>query len=124
MHEITTHHDGHGLNEGCIITAGERGPGGSAHEYTVVIDQPHGQRVRPLHIQFQCGPRFEEGSRTGVVSAAIYAIMIDHLEGFQSGPYPHPETQKQVDLLKECLASAKRRADERAARGVLGTYQK
>lgn len=37
MREITTHHDGHGLNESIEIEADDPGPGGASHHYNAVI---------------------------------------------------------------------------------------
>ena len=121
MRQITTHHDGHGLNESITILVDDTPINGASHVYEAVM--PPADR-HPLHIQFQCGPRNVEGSTPGVTEAVLYAILIDRLEGFQAGPYPCAANAEQLDALRGCLASTKGRADERAARNVLGTYAK
>lgn len=120
---ITTHHDGHGLNDAMVIIADERDAkaGNSSHHYYVVGPERFGS---PLQVQFQHGPRHVGGSTAGVTEAVLYAVLIDRLEGFQSGPFAHEENEIQLAALRTALASTKRRADERAARGVLGKAEK
>ena len=80
--------------------------------------------ANPLaRIQFQHGPRLADGSTPGITEAVLYAILIDRLEGFQAGPLACAANEEQLTHLRACLAAAKARADERAARGVLGTYR-
>ncbi len=128
MRLIFEHHDGHGLNDAITITCDEQDPngGGASHAYRATIQVHSGipfveAAAEPvLDIQFQHGPRHVEGSKPGVTEAVLYAILLDRLKAFQAGPFPHPENERQIAALEECLASTKRRADERAARGVLG----
>lgn len=123
MREITTHHDGHGLNESLRILADETGPGGASHLYRVILDKGVMEPKEVATIQFQEGPRNVEGSTPGITEAVLYSILMDRLQAFQAGPYPHPENAKQLQSLHEAMSSTKRRADERARRGVLGTNQ-
>lgn len=116
MREITTHHDGHGLNEDILVgTLDEPGPGGACHEY-VLVTGPN----TTGYLQFQKGPRDEYGSTPGVTEGAILAILIDRLESFQAGPYACEENAQTLYYLREALAWTKNRAHDRAARGVLG----
>ncbi|MGA9771683.1 MAG: hypothetical protein WBV94_21815 [Blastocatellia bacterium] len=119
MSEVTTHHDGHGLNESIVIVASEPGPGGASHFYDFMIE---GKRVAML--QFQEGPRNVEGSIPGVTTSAVIAALIDHLSGFQSGGLANAETSKAIKHLEMAMAQMKNRADNRAQRGVLGTMNK
>lgn len=119
MREITEHHDGHGLNESITIGADDLGPGGASHKYTLAIK---GEIVGK--VQFQEGPRNVEGSIAGVTEAALLAVLIDRLRSFQAGPYACRENAIQLTKLEEVLHWTKARADARAKRGVLGTYQK
>lgn len=121
MREITTHHDGHGLNESLGIKADEQDPnaGGASHDYSVCT-----QDNEVAHVQFQHGPRNVEGSVAGVTEAVLYAILIDRLQGFQAGPYACRENAIQLTKLEECLHWTKARADARAKRGVLGKNEK
>jgi len=116
MREITTHHDGHGLNESILIEAGEPGPGGASHEYQFSID---GNNVG--YLQFQLGPRNVEGSTPGLTTAAVMAALIDHLNGFQAGDLKNRETALAITKLEEAIHWVRHRADARANRGVLGT---
>ena len=129
---ITMHHDGHGLNEKITLNSDAPGPGGAPHSYEAWVvserirDDGSSKEIssRCLNLQFQEGPRNVEGSIPGITEAILYSIIIDRLEGFQAGPYSHPENDNQLKHLYACLASTKARADERAQRGVLGTYKK
>lgn len=116
---VTMHHDGHGLNESIKLVTDAPDKSGAAHFYKASIN---GSPV--AEVQFQQGPRNVEGSTPGITEGALYAILIDRLRGFQAGPYACRENAIQLTKLEECLHWTKARADERAARGVLGTNQK
>lgn len=124
VRQIETHHDGHGLNESLDIDCDDRDPngGGSSHRYTVTLSRhdPYCIANPVARIQFQQGPRNVEGSTPGITEAVLYAILIDRLEGFQAGPFACAANEEQLVHLRACLALTKARADERAARGVLG----
>lgn len=121
MPTIDHHHDGHGLNDIITIGCDERDPnsGGASHDYRLLIEVPGGT-LKVGRIQFQHGPRKEPGSTPGVTEAALLAILIDRLEGFQAGPYRCRENAIMLTKLQECLHWTRHRADERARRGVLG----
>lgn len=119
VRSVDTHHDGHGLNESINIDTDTPDASGAAHLYYLFID---GNSVG--HVQFQKGPRNVEGSTPGATEAAILAILIDRLKGFQAGPYACRENAIQLTKLEECLHWTKARADERAKRGVLGRNAK
>ncbi len=118
------HEDGLGLNDRLRIHADERDPngGGASHDYGVYYDlSGNGDHLlKVASIQFQHGPREAEGSVPGVTEAVLYAILIDRLEGFQAGPFACGENQRQLELLRECMAMTRDRAIMRAHRGVLG----
>lgn len=115
MREIDLHHDGHGLNESIRITADDADQSGASHSYELTINGEH-----VGGIQFQMGPRNVPGSIPGATEAALLAILIDRLRGFQAGPYSCRENAIQLTKLEETLHWTKARADERAKRGVLG----
>jgi hypothetical protein len=121
MSFITEHHDGHGLNESIVLRADTKDPqaGGASHRYLASI----GENCC-AEIQFQHGARTEPGSIPGITEAVLYAILLDRLRAFQAGPYACAANDDQIEWLEQCLASTKARADERAARGVLGKNQK
>ena len=115
MRAVTLHHDGHGLNEAIDITADPIADGGASHNYEFKI----GDRVVGV-IQFQKGPRNEIASTPGVTEAALLAVLIDRLQGFQAGPFACRENAIQLTKLEETLMWTKERANARARRGVLG----
>ena len=119
MRTLVDHHDGHGLNESITIGADGPGPGGASHRYTLTIGEH-----RVGFLQFQEGPRHVPESTPGATEAALLAILIDRLRGFQAGPYACRENAIQLTKLEETLHWARARADARAKRGVLGTYTK
>lgn len=121
---LTDHHDGHGLNESIVLAADEPGPGGASHCYRGYITAQDGATNHCLFVQFQEGPRNVEGSTPGLTEAALLAVLIDRLRGFQAGPYACRENAIMLTKLEECLHWTRARADARARRGVLGTYQK
>ncbi len=123
MRKITTHHDGHGLNEALEIEADDLGPGGASHFYNVSYVSNHIHYL-VAGIQFQYGPRDVEGSMAGLTEAAMLAILHDRLSKFQAGPYPCEENAEALRAVEEALGAVKRRSDARAERGVLGTYAK
>jgi hypothetical protein len=123
---IQTHHDGHGLNDLITIYADERDRekgGNGSHRYEALMPATGGERL-VLGIQFQHGPREVEGSDSGCTEAVLLAVLIDRLEGFQSGPYACEENEEQLGYLRAAMASTRKRADDRAARGVLGRNEK
>ena len=117
MREITDHHDGHGLNESIELFADalDTNGGGASHRYEAEIN---GQRV--LTLNFQQGPRNEEGSRSGVTEASLLAIVADRLRSFQAGPFSSRENALALTKVEEAMLWMKARADARAKRGVLG----
>jgi hypothetical protein len=117
------------LNNDLVITHDERDyerGGGASHEYTVrLTDRP--QTEAPLSsvatIQFQHGPRDEEGSTPGCTDQVLVAILIDRYESFQAGPYACRENAIVITKLQETLHWMRHRAIERAERGVLGKLE-
>lgn len=117
---IDIHHDGHGLNESIRIATDAPDASGAAHRYSFSIERPEVDGYQVGYLQFQHGPRNVEGSIAGVTEAALLAVLIDRLRGFQSGPYSSRENAISLTKLEEVLHWSKARADERAKRGVLG----
>jgi hypothetical protein len=116
MKKITSHHDGHALNDSIEITAtDEVGPGGAHHTYEFAIDG-----ILVSRIVFQKGPRNELDSTPGVTHQAVLAVLCDALADFQKGPFPSREGAIALTKMQEAMHWFRARADERAARGVLG----
>lgn len=118
---VQYHHDGFGLNDALIVYADERDAfnGMASHEYTIL----YGEKT-VAEIQFQHGPRREPGSKFGVTEAALLTVLIDRLEGFQSGPFSCKENELMLTKLKEALFWVRERAENRFRRGVLGKNEK
>ena len=95
------------------------GPGGAYHKYYV----GRGDKII-TEIQFQKGPRNEEGSVAGVVEGDLLEIVRHRLQCFQAGPYATRENACALTHIEEALMWIAKRADDRAERGVLGTMNK
>ncbi len=123
---IDTHHDGHGLNEVLAISADAQDPkaGGASHTYHVEHTSPASVKTVVGSLQFQHGPRNVQGSQDGLTEAAVLAILIDRLRGFQDGEFKCRENAIVLTHLEEALMWVKERAHARAKRGVLGKNEK
>lgn len=112
------------LNDVCRM--GEEGPGGAYHTYGVVVK---GNDVKTTEdfvhlIEFQKGPRNDENSRHGVLDEDLLEIVRDRLKSFQKGPYSTRENACALTHIEEALMWLNKRTEDRAERGVLGTYEK
>ena len=116
---ISDHFDGHGLADSIHVVADELGPGGASHTYRAYVGD-----VEVARVQFQKGPRNEPGSTPGVLDGVLLAIVIDRMRCFDAGDYRCRENSLVRTKAEEALHWLKHRADERARRSVLGTYQK
>ena len=119
MTEIFRHHDGLGLNDDIKVTKDDPGPGGASHYYKAEIE---GAQV--MSIQFQSGPRHEDGSTPGVTQRVLLAVVCDTLKSFQDGPYSCRENALAITKIEEAMLWLDSRARERARRGVLGFNKK
>ena len=117
MREITDHHDGHGLAESLKVTADptDLNAGGASHYYEIMLN---GAAVGFL--QFQHGPRHESSSVPGTLDGVLLAIVVDRMRCFNAGPFATRENALVMTHCQEALHWLKHRADERAARDVLG----
>jgi hypothetical protein len=144
MREITTHHDGLGLNDLIRVEASDEDANGVPHriEFWRTVQPKEcidpstdenptkdlrmfriGENGRELlvgFLAFQRGPRNVEGSSAGLISDAVYAALIDIMQGFQSGPFKSREGAIVLTKLEEAALWSNKRARDRAARGVLG----
>ena len=118
-----------------VFAIDEPGPGGAHHLYEVVkantgriSDEDGTFRTRPenmlLTVQMQEGPRKDPDAIHGVLDGDLLEIVRDRLTAFQSGPYACRENACALTHIEEALMWMNRRVEERATRGVLGTYQK
>ncbi len=120
---------GHMVN-GCndairIKVLDEPGHGGACHQYVMYVpnDEFNEELNASLvcHVSFQNGPIKENGTN-GITHEALLAILIDRLEGFQSGPYKCHENGMALSCLQSAQRELKSRTEARLARGVEGTH--
>lgn len=113
-------------------------PGSTKHTKVVVLDEPsHGNACHkyailraddesaasPLEVvTFQQGPIKEHGVN-GILQEDLIAIVIDRLEGFNSGDYRCRENSLAITKLEEALHWLRHRTAAREARGVEGTSE-
>lgn len=118
---LTSHEDGFGLNETLRVEALDApGPGGACHRYRITVAAAPGEGTVVGELTFQRGPRLDPQATPGLTEGAVLAVLIDRLEAFSAGPFPSVESADALRLLRLAQDLLKRRAAERAARGVLG----
>lgn len=122
MRLLTTH-----LTKNVEIHAtDDPGQGGACHQYRIdwyqqaTADQPAGTTGDSASVSFQNGPIKEFGVN-GIPDEALYAILIDRLQGFQKGQYSCRENAIALTHLETALMWAQKRTQERESRGVEGT---
>lgn len=108
-----------------IHAVDEPGQGGACHEYRV----DWYDRATPLDknltvggsatVSFQNGPIKEVGVN-GIPDEALYAILIDRLQGFQRGQFSCRENAIALTHLETALLWLQRRTDRRTFQGVEG----
>lgn len=106
-----------------VIRNDTKGPGGGYHDYDICPVGFESQYVL-CHIEFQKGPRHDPDARAGVTDQDLLEIVRDRLKAFQAGSLPSRETACALTHIDEALMWLAKRADDRAERGVLGTYEK
>lgn len=124
MRPITTH-----VTQNVEINAvDEPGPGGACHLYRIDFFMPantgnpaDAETIGDFReIAFQKGP-IKEAGVNGIPDEALYAILIDRLQGFQKGQYSCRENAVALTHLETALMWAQKRTRDREARGVEGT---
>ncbi len=123
MNQLSTIQKRHNLHQ--VYRADEPGAGGACHKYVVRQDKfcPH-EEVVVAEIQFQHGPRGEEGSTRGVLDTDLLEIVRDRLKAFQQGEFATRENACALTHIEEALMWMNKRVEDRAERGVLGTTEK
>lgn len=121
MRELTGHKV-NGCNEALEVCAvDEPGQGGACHHYMVRHPDTTPGIFQVTNVRFQNGPIKEAGTN-GVTHEALLAILIDRLEGFQSGKYACGDNEKALHHLQAAQAVLQNRTKQRLARGVEGTH--
>lgn len=90
--------------------------GNASHTYGIQFGGPKDV----CRIQFQHGPRGVEGSTSGVFDDDLLAIIVDRLEGFQSGPYACGENELALEHIRQAREALGLRVARRIQQGVLG----
>jgi hypothetical protein len=106
-----------------IIAIDEKGVGNANHKYHIesqVRECLDDERRVFSQVKFQKGAIKESGVN-GCHNEDLIAIVIDRLEGFQSGDYACKENQMALDKLTEALLWLRKRTMDRENRGVEGT---
>lgn len=98
------------------------GPGNVSHRYEIRVAQDDGDFI-VVNFEFQNGP-VKEASANGITDEALYAVLLDRLRGFQSGPYACRENALALINLEQALMWLHKRTLDRERRGVEGTHQK
>lgn len=126
MKELTSHKV-NGCNDQIQVFAVDGpGPGGASHHYRIELPAVETadtkQPPSSVNIFFQKGPILECGVN-GLTHENLLAILIDRMEGFQSGPYACDENAAALTALQTAQGILKARTEKRLARGVEGTHK-
>lgn len=114
-----------------VSSLGDRGPGGAFKAYIVNVKPEHfteqekkdGINEKSLGIiYFQTGP-IKEAGVNGYMDENLLAIVIDRLEGFQSGKYACEENAQALEAIRTGLAFLQDRTKRREEAGVEGTHE-
>ena len=110
-------------NQLTIEVLDEPGQGGACHEYRIAIPMDFlsgGWGKSFTNIRFQNGP-IKEWGLNGITHETLLAILIDRLEGFQSGEFACEDNAIALSHVKEALMYLQKRTQGRIQRGVEGT---
>ena len=120
MRRITSHKV-EGVNEALEVSTNDsRGPGGAPTWYVVRGDRRGGLAC---DLDFQAGNPSEVGVN-GLTNEALLAVVIDRLQGFQSGPFSCRENALALTHLEDAMHWLQHRTRARVARGVEGQQTK
>ena len=109
------------LNE--ISAIGDIGPGGAHHEYVITKANADESEIL-LDVRFQKGARKDPNAISGVLDGDLLEIVRDRLTDFQAGDFACHENAIALQHVEEALMWMNMRAENRASRNVLGTYNK
>ena len=114
-----------------VMRVGEAGPGGAYHHYAIFADENNTGAIKEenvdtalIDIEFQNGPRKEEGSIHGVIDSDLLEIVRDRLKCFQEGDFASEYNAQALLHVEEALMWLNRRVEDRIERNVLGTNNK
>jgi hypothetical protein len=126
---LITQHQVNDCNKAITIGAFAADPKtGASYAYQLLINRGHcdpelwGHATDELTLLFQRGPIAEVGVN-GVTNEAVITILIDRLEGFQTGPFACDENEDALMHLRLARAAMFKRTKARMERGVEGTHE-
>lgn len=133
MRKLTGHIVNPANDQISITVEDAPGAGGANHRYEITgfdtetnpsKESPDGyshSKSRDV-LLFQNGPINEYGVN-GITHEVLLAILVDRLQGFQSGPYACRENAIALTKLQEAQMWLQSRTRERMARNVEGTHE-
>jgi hypothetical protein len=95
----------------------EPGVGGACHHYRVTYLRGPSALFAKWHCKFQEGPPGTEGIN-GVTDEVLLAIVLDRLEGLQSGASACDENASAMHCVEQAMQWLRILAENRLARGV------
>jgi len=101
-----------------VFACDERGAGNANHAYSISTTKE--PSIVLGVVAFQNGPIKESGVN-GIMNEDLIAIVIDRLQGFQSGDYKCRENAIALTKLEESLLWLRKRTMDRERRNVEGT---
>lgn len=113
-----TYHKGNTLNDYWNILASFPSAGGACTEYALYGTGYNGFEV---FLKFQNGNPNEEVN--GISNEMLLAILIDRMEGFQSGKFACDNNQVALECLKTALVALNGRTAARVSKGIEGTQE-
>jgi len=100
-----------------VLCLDEPGAGNACHKYEIVLAENRNQIAGVVN--FQNGP-IQESGVNGIQNEDLLAIVIDRLQGFQSGQYACERNEKALTSCLDALKNLEERTAERKARNVEG----
>ena len=101
----------------CVLCLDEPGVGNACHKYEIVLTENRNQVAGVVN--FQDGP-IQESGVNGVQNEDLLAVVIDRLQGFQSGNFACRENAIALMKIQEALMRLEKRTVDRKGRGVEG----
>ena len=105
-----------------VYATDQPGPGNACHSYVVIDRSIDSEKL--AEISFQCGPRKDESSISGVIDSDLLEIVRDRLISFQTGDYANDYNKAALEHVELALKALNARVEDRINRNVLGTNNK
>ena len=129
MRELTGHKVNPANDRLAVRVLDEPGQGNACHHYLIEGYDPTLNAAQALNVPgsteiiFQNGPIAEDGNGVnGLTHEALLDILIDRMQGFQSGPYASQYNARALSALCEAQDHLQQRTKDRMARDVEGTH--